>query len=150
MRQAILLLTLLVALQFNSQAQSKTRVDKEKIINEIRAIEKKFQDDLKANGVEQAFYQYAAENAVIKRENDSLIIGNQAIKKYYSNPAYKNAAAEWSPDYIDVSDDGTMAYTYGKYKWQMKDQSGKIQTYEGVFHTVWKKMSDGSWKYVWD
>lgn len=124
--------------------------DKEKIKEEIRKMEKVFQDDLIANGVEYAFYKYAADNAVIKREGDTLITGKAAIKNYYSNAAYKNAVATWAPDFIDVSEDGTMAYTYGKYKWTMKDAAGKSSTFTGVFHTVWKKMTDGSWKYVWD
>lgn len=113
-------------------------------------MERNFRDDLKSHGVQSAFYKYAAENAVIKRQNDTLIIGNQAIKNYYSNPIYKTATADWSPDFIDVSDDGSMAYTYGRYKWNFIDRTGKASIHEGVFHTVWKKMADGSWKYVWD
>ncbi|MCU7549685.1 hypothetical protein OCK74_11205 [Chitinophagaceae bacterium LB-8] len=150
MKKAIVFFTLLTVLHFDSFSQSITKVEKEKVINEIRDVEKKFQDDLKAYGAEYAFYHYAAENAVIKRGNDSLIMGNLAIKKFYSNPVYKDAIAEWSPDYVDVSDDGSMAYTYGKYKWRIIDENGKTGVYEGVFHTVWKKMSDGNWKYVWD
>jgi ketosteroid isomerase-like protein len=150
MKKAIIYFTFLSVFHFNSYSQSKTKVDKEKIINEIRAVEERFQNDLKTYGAENAFYKYAAENAVIKRGKDSLIFGNLAIKNYYSNPAYRNAIAEWKPDYVDISDDGSMAYTYGKYKWSFTDEKGKTTIYEGVFHTVWKKMNDSSWKYVWD
>lgn len=126
------------------------KTDKEVLKKEIKQAENNFQKTLLDEGVANAFYIFAAENAIIKRENDTLITGNEAIKTYYSNPVYKNAVAKWEPDYIDVSDDGTMAYTYGKYSWEFKDSSGKVTTYKGVFHTVWKKMADGSWKYVWD
>jgi len=34
--------------------------------------------------------------------------------------------------------------------WKIKDEQGKIAEYKGVFHTVWKKQADKSWKYVWD
>jgi ketosteroid isomerase-like protein len=125
-------------------------IDKEKIRNEIKQVEKRFQDDLKKYGVESAFYKYAAEKAVIKRENDSLIKGNEAIKNYYSNPIYTNAVAVWEPDFVDVSEDGTMAYTYGKYEWNFIDKTGKKSVHKGVFHTVWKRMPNNSWKYVWD
>lgn len=117
---------------------------------EIRKAEKDFQQLLVAEGAASAFYKFASDSAVIKRENDTLIIGNEAIKKYYSNPFYKNAVAIWEPDYIGVSDDGTMAYTYGKYEWTFTDSTGKKENYNGIFHTVWKKMADGSWKFVWD
>ncbi|MBK7030961.1 MAG: hypothetical protein IPH45_17925 [Bacteroidales bacterium] len=43
-----------------------------------------------------------------------------------------------------------MAYTYGKYTWKINNGNGDTTVYKGVFHTVWKKQGDGSWKYVWD
>lgn len=120
------------------------------LIEEIRKTEKQFEDDLNKIGADFAFEKYAAPNAVIKRQNDSLIYGPKAIKQYYSNDIYKTAKAFWSPDYIDISQDGTMAYTFGKYQWKMSGKSGEVQEYRGIFHTVWKKQPDGTWKYVWD
>jgi ketosteroid isomerase-like protein len=118
--------------------------------DEIRKIEKQFENDLNNMGAAYAFEKYAAPNAVIKRQNDTLISGPKAIKQYYSGDVYKTAKAYWSPDYIDISPDGTMAYTYGKYQWKMTGKSGEALEYHGIFHTVWKKQPDGSWKYVWD
>ena len=113
-------------------------------------MEKQFEDDLNKMGADYAFEKYAAPNAVIKRQNDSLIYGPKAIKQYYSNDIYKTAKAFWTPDYIDISQDGPMAYTYGKYQWKMSGKSGEVQEYRGIFHTVWRKQPDGTWKYVWD
>jgi ketosteroid isomerase-like protein len=119
-------------------------------VEEIRKIEKQFETDLNNMGADFAFEKYAAPNAVIRRQNDSLIHGPKAIKQFYSSENFKNAKAYWTPDYIDASQDGTMAYTYGKYRWTMTGKSGEVQEYRGVFHTVWKKQPDGTWKYVWD
>ena len=118
--------------------------------NEIRQAEKDFQQLLISEGAGSAFYKFASDSAVIRRENDTLIFGKEAIKNYYSNPFYKNAVAVWEPDYIGISDDGTLAYTFGKYAWTFTDSTGKKTNYGGIFHTVWKKMPDGSWKFVWD
>ncbi len=118
--------------------------------SEIIKIEKDFQRLLNSEGAASAFYKFASDNAVIKRENDTLIFGKEEIKKYYSSPLYKNAVAIWEPDYIDISNDQTMAYTFGKYEWTFIDSSGKKKNYKGIFHTVWKIMPDGSWKFVWD
>jgi ketosteroid isomerase-like protein len=120
------------------------------LIAEIRSMEASFCADLKAKGAAWAFHAYAAPDAVIKRDNDSLIKGPEAIRNYYSSEVYKQAVAEWKPDFVDVSADGTLAYTYGKYTWTMKDKTGNKVQFSGVFHTVWKKQPDGSWKYVWD
>lgn len=142
--------TIYVALLLMCGSLQAQKIDKDALKREIKLVENNFKKTLMNEGVANAFYKFAAVDAVIKRGNDSLIMGNDAIKKYYSNPVYKDAVATWEPDYIDVSDDGTLAYTYGKYSWNFKDAEGKVTTYKGVFHTVWKKMPDGSWKYVWD
>ena len=101
-------------------------------------------------GVAEAFYYFADENAAILRENDSLITGKENIKIYYDKKNTKDAVVNWTPDYIDVSDCGTLGYTYGKYVWKIKNTNGEVVEYKGVFHTVWKKQKDNSWKYVWD
>ncbi len=145
----LLCVVFILFISFTSVSQSNSSKSLD-LIEQIRKIEKQFENDLNKMGVDFAFEKYAAPNAVIKRQNDSLMLGPKAIKQYYSSDNYKNAKAFWSPDYIDVSQDGTMAYTYGKYRWIMSDKSGKTQEYTGIFHTVWKKQPDGTWKYVWD
>ena len=101
-------------------------------------------------GIAEAFYFFADLNATIKRQNDTLIHGKDPIKNYYSTPFYQKATVKWSPDFVDASPDGDMGYTYGKYVWSSTDSTGKPITFKGVFHTVWKRQADGSWKYVWD
>jgi ketosteroid isomerase-like protein len=117
---------------------------------QIVKTEKDFEKLVAEKGLAEGFYQFADSNAVIKREHDTLIIGKNNIKNYYSNPKYQNKTVSWSPDAVTVSDAGDMASTYGKYVWLSKDSSGKLQESKGVFHTVWKKQKDGSWKYIWD
>lgn len=117
---------------------------------EIVKTEKEFEKLVAQKGIAEGFYQFADSNAVIKRERDTLIIGKNNIKNYYSNPKYQNATVTWSPMSVTVSDGGDMASSYGKYNWITKDASGKEQISKGVFHTVWKKQKDGTWKYIWD
>lgn len=127
-----------------------TSVEKESLIKEIFNSEKAFEKMCAENGIAEAFYFFADDNAVIKRENDTLIIGKEQIKEYYDKEFYKTAKVNWAPDFIDVSEDGTLAYTYGKYLWVSKDEKGNDVEYRGVFHTVWKRQIDNTWKYVWD
>jgi ketosteroid isomerase-like protein len=117
---------------------------------QIIKTEKDFEKLVAEKGLAEGFYQFADSNAVIKRENDTLIIGKDNIKSYYSNPKYQDKTVTWSPDAVIVSDAGDMASSYGKYVWISKDSSGKEQISKGIFHTVWKKQKDGSWKYIWD
>jgi ketosteroid isomerase-like protein len=112
--------------------------------------EKLFEKMCAEKGIAEAFYFFADDSAVIKRETDTLIIGKEQIKEYYDKEFYKTAKVNWTPDFIDVSEDGTLAYTYGKYLWVSKDKKGNDVEYRGVFHTVWKRQKDNGWKYVWD
>lgn len=123
---------------------------KEETKNEILQTEKAFEKMASDKGIAEAFYHFADENAVIKRENDTLIIGKENIKIYYENKSIKNATLYWTPDFIDVSDCGDLGYTYGKYIAKLRDAEGNIVEDKGIFHTVWKRQSDDSWKYVWD
>ena len=101
-------------------------------------------------GIAEAFYTFAAEDAVIKRQNDTLIMGRAAIRQYYNAPFYQSAKVEWKPDFVEVSTQGDLAYTYGKFTWSSQDSTGKVSKTSGVFHTVWQRQADGKWKYVWD
>jgi len=129
---------------------SDTTVPREKAKTEIAQAEKDFEKMAAEKGIAEAFWFYADSNAVIKRNNDSIIHGKENIKGFYSSDFYNSASVKWSPDFIDASADGGMGYTYGKYLWQSKDSAGKAIEFRGVFHTVWKKQPEGSWKYVWD
>jgi len=117
--------------------------------NEILQTEKAFEKMASERGLSDAFYYFAAENAVIRRGNDSLITGRENIKNFYAKNANPNARLSWTPDFIGVSDCGTLGYTYGKYVFSVQDSSGKNIENTGVFHTVWKKQNN-DWRYVWD
>jgi len=122
---------------------------KEMIKAEIYKTEKAFEKMVSEKGIAEAFYFFADVNAVILRANDSIIKGKENIKIFY-NIKSSNATVNWTADFIDVSDDGSLGYTYGKYVWKIKKEDGSISESKGIFHTVWKKQADKSWKYVWD
>lgn len=147
MRYYILFLLLLITSCSQKQTENNQQEQAKK---EIEAAEIAFAQMAKDKGIAEAFAFFADSNAVIKRENDTLIKGKANIQQYYSSDFYKSAKVQWSADFTDASVHADMGYTYGKYVWISTDSSGKESTFNGVFHTVWKKQTDGSWKYVWD
>jgi ketosteroid isomerase-like protein len=86
----------------------------------------------------------------MKGNKDSVITGKNDIKNVFASDEFKNATVKWSADFIDAASSGDLGYTYGKYKWEFKDSSGKISESVGIFHTVWRKQKDGTWRFVWD
>lgn len=109
----------------------------EKWKSEIVNTEKEFAEMALNEGIPKAFLTYAADDAVLQR-NDSLIIGRELIRaKYQDTPA--NVKLTWNPDFVDVSSSGDLGYTYGKYIYTATDSSGNSNVYHGIFHTVWKR-----------
>jgi ketosteroid isomerase-like protein len=144
--KTILVILLIVSAFFSC----KPKIDKEEIKQEIFRTEKAFEKMTAEKSVAEAFYFFADSAAVVNRGNDSLIRGKANIRNFYESRKAVRALVHWTPDFIDVSDCGTFGYTYGKYEWKVIKDSGDTIVSRGVFHTVWKKQKDGSWKYVWD
>jgi ketosteroid isomerase-like protein len=142
----ILNLSIIVALAFSCSSKTK----KEDAVREIYKAEKEFEKMAAEKGVAEAFYFFADDSATIRRGSDSLIKGKENIKTFYSKTDDSKTKVNWTPDFVKASDDGTLGYTYGNYIWAITDSAGKVSEYKGIFHTVWKKQKDNSWKYVWD
>lgn len=121
----------------------------EKWKNEIVETEKEFAAMAQREGIPEAFLAFAADDAVLMR-NNALVIGKEAMKESLEAGSRENATLAWKPDFVDVSSSGDLGYTYGKFVYTLTDSLGNTREQEGVFHTVWKRQEDGSWKFVWD
>jgi len=116
---------------------------------EIRDTEKAFAALAKEKGLKVAFSTFAADDAVLSREN-KLIKGKKEIEAYFDKVTLKNVQLSWEPEYIKVAESGDLGYTYGPYTFKWTDDKGEAQIATGIFHTVWRKDKDGKWRYVWD
>lgn len=125
------------------------KTDIEKWKAEIKDTEKQFNDKAKESGVAEAFAAFSAEEVVLLRGN-KLVTGKKAIAARFEKSAPNDYQLTWSPDFIDVSASGDLAYTYGKYVYATTDSLGNVSEIEGIFHTIWKRQTDGQWKFVWD
>ncbi len=123
----------------------------EKWKDEILETEKNFALMAGEEGISKAFMTYAAEDAVLMR-NDKLVIGKKNLAVQFENQASKlmDENLSWKPDFVDVSASGDLGYTYGHFTYSYTDSTGTIMESSGVFHTVWKRQADGSWLFVWD
>lgn len=114
----------------------------------ILKTERDFEDMVAEKGLAEAFSYYAADSAVLNHR--TLIRGREAIEAHYRTMPLRDVSLRWTPDFVDVSASCDLAYTYGRYHFSYRDSLGTLVTDSGIFHTVWKKQPDGSWKYVWD
>jgi len=123
--------------------------DTQAIKNEIISTEKAFEKMASEKGIAEAFYFYADSTAVISRGNQ-LHQGKEAIKAFCIENIPEGVTLEWTPTFVDVAMSGDLGYSYGNYTYTVTDSTGNSQSLNGIFHTVWKKQPDGSWKFVWD
>ena len=142
----ILVLTLLVSC--NTMPDSATL---EAWKQEIRDVERDFASMAAREGIPEAFLYYAAEDAVLMR-NDQLFIGKRKLEESFerNTSQLQDELLSWKPDFVDVSASGDLGYTYGQYIYSYTDSTGSTVELQGVFHTVWKRQADGTWRFVWD
>ena len=118
---------------------------------EIMDVERDFASMAAKEGIPEAFLYFAAEDAVLMR-NDKLFIGKQKLEESFSSNTsiIQDEMLSWEPDFVNVSASGDLAYTYGQYTYSYTDSTGATVEHQGVFHTVWKRQADGAWRFVWD
>jgi ketosteroid isomerase-like protein len=140
---------ILAGLFLSACISDRADLDLEKIKEVIVQTENDFANLARKEGIAFAFLEFADNEAVLQRGNE-LIQGKEAIRSYFERIPKRDETLEWAPDFVDVSASGDLAYTYGSYTYAMVDSTGNRIENQGVFHTVWKKQDDGSWKFVWD
>lgn len=116
---------------------------------EIRQVEQDFNDMAQEKGLVEAFEFYAASDGVIRR-GKKVIQGKNDIREWYNKDVRPGETLSWIPTFIDVSDSGDLAYTYGDYLFTTTDSTGAKKENRGIFHTVWKRQKSGEWRFVWD
>ncbi len=142
---------LLISILFFSCNSNTKNESIEKWKSEIIEAEREFAEMAQKEGIPKAFLTYAAEDAVLMR-NNSVIVGKVAMQESYeaNKSIWENVSLTWKPDFVDVSSSGDPGYTYGRYTITINDSTGNTKTDNGIFHTVWKRQADGKWLFVWD
>lgn len=130
------------------QACVENNASQEEAIQQIYDVEKAFNDLAAEEGLQVAFSTFADDDAALNR-GGRIIQGKDAIYKFYEGRS-SDITLSWKPDFVEVSESLDMAYTYGGYTLTRPDSTGNPISSSGIFHTVWKKQADGSWKYVYD
>ncbi|MBI2280649.1 MAG: nuclear transport factor 2 family protein [Bacteroidetes bacterium] len=147
-RQLILIFTAhLVLISCNMETKNNSI---EQWKQEILTTEQEFAAMAKKEGIKKAFLNYAADDVVLLRSK-KLVEGKKAMDEFFGIPnESEHESLEWKPDFVDVAASGDLGYTYGKFTYSAIDSTGNKVESSGIFHTVWKKQPDKTWKFVWD
>ncbi len=112
---------------------------------ELRQLEKQFCEDVATLGA-IGWSKYFAKSGRMLTKNGVPIEGKEAIKNAMT-PFFEleNLNFFWEPTHIEVSNDATLAVTYGNYKRTYILESEKIEE-AGMYMTVWTKNHTGKWQ----
>lgn len=146
----ILIPTLMLGLTL-SCVRDPDKATMEKWQQEIRDTERDFAAMAKSEGIPAAFLAYAADSAVLMR-NNNIVKGKNKMSEYFKAQPLdmSQVSLSWEPEFVEVARSGDLGYTYGPFVFSITDSTGVTLENKGVFHTVWKRQEDGSWKFVWD
>ncbi len=97
-------------------------------------------------GMKNAFMEYIDSNGILLRPNQFPIIGADAID-FLIQINDSSYTLQWEPKNGAIAESGELGYTYGLYALK---PLGKDTTIYGTYVSIWKKQSDGSWKFVLD
>jgi len=111
-------------------------------------VEKEFSDMSATKGVVKAFLHYCDDEGVLLRANTYPVYGKAAISKRLSGMPDSTFTLTWEPLEARISSSGDLGYTYGIYQIRYKDET--LPDEKGSYVTIWKKDSEGQWKFMMD
>ena len=114
---------------------------------ELLKADRAFSEMSVKEGMFKAFLFYMAEEGVILRDNSYPSKGKEDLRKRFEGRSDTSFVLSWDPLYEKISESGELGYTYGLHS-NLDKATGKIT--KGTYITIWKKQSDGSWKFVLD
>ncbi len=123
-------------------------IDTEMLTGELKAREAAFQKAV-ADHDENAFREYWADDAVYLPEGAPLVQGRESIVEAWAPLLHdENASMAWTPDFAEVGTGGSLAYTYGVFRFTVTDDQGNPVERIGKYATVWRRGDDGEWRIV--
>ncbi|MEQ8925364.1 MAG: hypothetical protein RLO81_06090 [Fulvivirga sp.] len=140
----IRLLFFVLALFFACNPRPHTAVDSKILLD----VDAEFSAMSKENGMAEAFIFYADPDVVKLGQGEHPIIGKSDLSESFAQIDDSKIELTWKPLKAEIAKSGELGYTYGKYYFTTRDSVE--QTSIGYYVSIWKKQTDGSWKYVLD
>ncbi|MCX6266880.1 MAG: hypothetical protein NTW16_05910 [Bacteroidetes bacterium] len=121
--------------------------DGEKDVSSLLETDKSFSQMSIAKGLNAAFIFYAADSVVKMRDGNFPITGKVEMAAIYNSRPDSGMILRWTPVKAEISLSQDLGYTFGDWELYIKNSD---TTLYGNYLSIWKKQSDGTWKYVLD
>jgi len=129
---------------FPAAAQKiKTAADLQKMIETERA----FSQMSVEKGTREAFAAFIADDGILFRPR--AVVGKKWMQEHPLPPSNTHPLLTWQPVYAFMSRSGDLGYTTGPWQYKNDVKDVKPSAF-GNFMTLWKKQTDGNWRFVVD
>jgi ketosteroid isomerase-like protein len=135
----IVVASLILAIASVAQGQS--------ALQEMVKTEQAFSKMAEEKNARDAFMTFIADDGLLFRPG--AVNGKKWMLERPVPPSDKKPLLAWQPSYAGMAASGDMGFTTGPWEAKSDIKDEKPSGY-GHFVTVWKKQSDGSWKFVVD
>ena len=98
-------------------------------------------------GLNAAFIFYADDSVVKLRDGNFPITGKIEMTRVLNSRPDTGMVLTWKPVVAEIASSNDLGYTYGEWELYLR---GKDTTMYGNYISIWKKKTDGTWKYVLD
>src|SRR5580765_7016673 len=109
----------------------------------LAQMERDFAKAAATKGTRDAFLEFLADDGVLFQP------GPVNGKKFWTERQPRKGLLSWEPIFADVSRAGDLGYTTGPWEFRPNGADDQPVAF-GQYFTIWKKQSDGSWKFVLD
>jgi ketosteroid isomerase-like protein len=151
--RSLLVLALLAGAAGPAAAQggvSATRFDRAASRRAVQEVDRELSRASESRNID-AFTALLDTDTVFVSESGPPARGREAVRLKWAvffDPA--GPSLTWEPYEGEVSSQGDLGYTRGKFLFQGKDDAGKPVTERGEYLSIWRKQQDGAWRLVVD
>ena len=151
---SLALLTFVVYSCNTSQQQDNKGVSsgaqKDSLRTLLMNVDRSWSERSRQKGYHASRLDFASDSAIDLLDGEMPLHGIKEIKQYAATHPDSSYTLEWKPLRCAVATSGDIGYTYGGWTMHTKTKQQSDTSLYGDYITVWKKQTDGSWKYVVD
>lgn len=149
--RALLVLALVSAAAAPAAAQggvAATRFDRASSRRALQEVDRELSRATEARNAD-AFLALLDADTVFVSESGPAARGREKVRAKWTKVFDPTGPSlTWEPYEGEVSSQGDLGYTRGKYLFQGKDGAGRPVTERGEYLSIWRKQQDGTWRLV--
>ncbi len=125
------------------QSQKNQNDDLKSMVETERAFSRLSEE----KGTREAFAEFIAADGILFRPIP--VVGKKWMQEHPLPASTTRSVLSWQPIFAFLSSSGDLGYTTGPWQFKQDIKDAKPAGF-GNFMTVWKKQTDGSWRFVID